>query len=79
MKQNVTVVYHTKNGGIDLFYVGNIDSEKLQLAFDLAKNMHAIKCITIEHDALFVSDREYRTIFTEHQILIFMKKWNINF
>ena len=79
MNQNATIVYHpNNNNNADAFFVNNIDHSKLQKAFD-EHDIYAIKCITIENDTAFSSDRNFKTIFTESDIQGFLKQWKINF
>lgn len=77
MPIHATVVFYPKNKSIpEVFYVMNINHNKLQKAFG-SHDIVGIKCITVEIETLVV--KYTRTLFTESDINEFLNIYEIDY
>lgn len=77
MAQNATVVYYKGyDNSLDAFHVTNISNRGLQAAFS-NRDVHTIKHITIENEALY--SKSFNTIFSESDIKVFLDTWKVDF
>ena len=77
MSQNVTVVYYPNSKDESgAFHVENVNTERLQAAFD-KYDVHTIKYIIVERKSLSTSS--FMTLQTESDIQSSLRLWKVNF